>query len=155
MEFRLQNPLIVQSDHTLLLETMGPHFGEARDGLACFAELVKSPEYIHTYRLTSLSLWNAASAGIGVDDVIETLNRWSKYTVPPNVPAWIRNTMGRFGRLKLVRQAESQELHLIGDDPLFMMEVRGSRGVAEVLGRDLDDCCNLKKCNFLCVCTLQ
>ena len=63
MQYRPDNPLIVQSDLTILLETMGPHFAEVRDALAPFAELIKSPEYIHTWRITPLSLWNAAAAG--------------------------------------------------------------------------------------------
>ena len=143
MEFRPQNPLIVQSDHTLLLETMGPNFPPARDALARFAELVKSPEYIHTYKLTALSLWNAAASGVSIDDVIDSLALWSKYALPPNVPEWVRRTMGRFGRLRLVRSEDGEELHLLGDDPIFMLEVRGSRGINELLGPELDACGNV------------
>lgn len=142
MEFRPANPLIVQSDHTLLLETLGPHFAAARDALAPFAELVKSPEYMHTYRLTALSLWNAASAGMSVDEVVEALSQWSKYPVPPNVPAWVRDTMGRFGRLELLRSKDDGTLVLVADDPLFMMEVRGSRGIPDLLGDALDEVSN-------------
>ena len=141
-EFRPANPLIVQSDHTLLLETLGPHFASARDALAPFAELVKSPEYMHTYRLTALSLWNAASAGMSVDEVVDALSQWSKYPVPPNVPAWVRDTMGRFGRLELKRSDSDGSLILVADQPLFMMEVRGSRGIPELLGKALDDVSN-------------
>jgi DNA excision repair protein ERCC-3 len=140
MEFRPENPLIVQSDHTLLLETTGPHFAPARDALARFAELVKSPEYIHTYRLTALSLWNAAASGETVEEVNAALSRWCKFPVPPNVPNWIRNTMGRFGRLKLIRSSSDGALNLVGDQPVFMLEVRGSRGVSEFLGAELDEC---------------
>ena len=61
------NPLVVQSDRTLLLEVDHPHYAEARDALAQFAELEKSPEHIHTYRLTPLSLWNAAAGGLRRD----------------------------------------------------------------------------------------
>ena len=69
MRYVPENPLIVQSDHTLLLETMGPHFKEVRDALVRFAELVKSPEYVYTYRVTPLSLWNAAAAGLSPEEV--------------------------------------------------------------------------------------
>ncbi|MFM7113132.1 MAG: helicase-associated domain-containing protein, partial [Planctomycetota bacterium] len=58
------NPLIVQGDRTILLEVDNPRYEPARDAIAPFAELVKSPEHIHTYRLTPLSLWNAAAAGL-------------------------------------------------------------------------------------------
>ena len=63
-EYNPTNPLIIQGDRTLLLEVQNPHFAAARAAIAPFAELEKSPEYIHTYRITPLSLWNAAAAGI-------------------------------------------------------------------------------------------
>ncbi len=37
---------------------------DAREALAPFAELVKSPEHVHTYRLTPLSIRNARSSGL-------------------------------------------------------------------------------------------
>ena len=100
------NPLIAQSDHTILLETGSPRFEEARDALLAFAELVKSPEYVHTWRITSLSLWNAAAAGHTADEIIEALRRYAKYPVPENLPASIRERMARYGRLRLVRDGE-------------------------------------------------
>ncbi len=57
-------PLIIQSDGTFMLETTHPQYAECRDFLGLFAELVKSPEFIHTYRVTPLSIWNAAALGI-------------------------------------------------------------------------------------------
>ena len=97
------NPLIVQSDHTILVETASPRFGEARDALLAFAELVKSPEYMHTWRMTSLSLWNAAAAGHSPEDVIEALHDLAKFPVPEHIPASIRDKMGRYGSLTLLR----------------------------------------------------
>ena len=58
--YRPDQPLIVQADRSLLLEVNNPRFGECRDRLAAFAELRKSPEHIHFYGITPLSLWNAA-----------------------------------------------------------------------------------------------
>ena len=71
MSYQPANPLILQSDHTVLLEVASPHATEARDVLLMCAELVKSPEYVHTWRLTELSLWNAAAAGHTADEVID------------------------------------------------------------------------------------
>ncbi len=96
-------PLIVQSDRSVLLEVNHPLFEAARDVLLGFAELEKSPEYIHTYRITTLSLWNAASAGLTAQDVLAELERFSRYDLPANVRHEIREYMGRYGRLKLVR----------------------------------------------------
>jgi DNA excision repair protein ERCC-3 len=136
MQYRPENPLVVQSDRTLLLETMGPHFAAARDLLARFAELVKSPEYVHTYRLSPLSLWNAASSGLDVEGVVAALHQWSKYPVPPDVPVWIRDIMGRYGRLVLTR--EGDQLRLTADDAVRMAEVRSHRRVRPLLGVALD-----------------
>ena len=115
------NPLIVQSDRTLLLEVDHPAHAEARDALAQFAELEKSPEHIHTYRLTPLSLWNAAAAGLKAPAVVEMLTRFSKYDLPPNVVADIREYIGRYGRLKLARDGAA--LVLRSDDAVLVTEV--------------------------------
>ncbi len=137
MRYVPDNPLIVQSDHSLLLETMGPHFKPARDQLARFAELVKSPDYVHTYRVTPLSLWNAASAGLGVDEVLAALERWAKYDVPPNVPYSIRETMARYGRLKLLK--DPRGLLLEAADDVLMTEVCSLKPVIPLLGKRVSD----------------
>jgi DNA excision repair protein ERCC-3 len=137
MHYVPDNPLIVQSDQTLLLETMGPHFKACRDALCSFAELVKSPEYVHTYRITPLSLWNAAAAGVGVEDVLETLSHFAKYDVPPNVPVNVTEIMGRYGRLKLL--AVGDRLHLIADVPILMVECRNLKAVRPLLAEYIDD----------------
>ena len=99
---RYQNPLIVQSDRTILLDVHAPLADECRNALIPFAELERSPEHLHTYRLTPLSLWNATSAGIKSDSILETLDAYSRYDVPQNVGAWIKETAERFGKLTLV-----------------------------------------------------
>ena len=137
MNYVPENPLIVQADHTLLLETMGPHFRPARDALARFAELLKSPEYVHTYRITPLSLWNAASSGLSVDEVVGTLEKWAKYDVPPNIPASVRDTMGRWGRIQLL--GDPRGLLLVTSDPLLFEEITRLKPVIPFLGPKLDD----------------
>ncbi len=127
-----ENPLVVQGDHTLLLETMSPRYEEARDALLGFAELVKSPEYVHTWRITSLSLWNAAAAGHTADEVVAALQRFAKYPVPENIPVSVREKMARYGALRLVRDGDW--LRLEADDPTDLLEVRHLKSVAELLG---------------------
>ena len=83
--YKPENPLIVQSDKSVLLEVDNPLYTEARDALARFAELEKSPEYVHTYRISSLSLWNAAAAGLTAQQILDDLERYSKYPLPDNV----------------------------------------------------------------------
>ena len=121
MGIQPSNPLVIQSDRTLLLEVDHPLYAETRDALAQFAELEKSPEHIHTYRLTALSLWNAAAAGLDAASVTEMLTRYSKYELPPVITADVRDYMGRYGKLRLIRQGA--DLVLVSEDPILIAEV--------------------------------
>lgn len=120
--FNPLNPLIVQSDSTLLLEVQNERFNDARQALSAFAHLDKSPEYIHTYSLTPLSLWNAASLGIEADDVVATLNEFTKYPIPENVLSDVRELMGRFGKIELVK-GEDEMLLLRSSDPRLLTQL--------------------------------
>jgi DNA excision repair protein ERCC-3 len=137
--FKPENPIIVQSDMTVLLETTGPLFEEGRDFVGQFAELEKSPEYLHTYKITALSLWNAASAGLKADDIIARLLDLSKYAVPQNVITEIREQMARYGMLRLVRDESSGMLHLICEDRAILEEIYASPSVKEFLVDRLDN----------------
>ena len=95
------NPLIIQSDKTILLDVHSPRAEECRMALIPFAELERSPEHLHTYRLTPLSLWNACSAGIKSEQIIETLNDFARYETPQVVKAWIMSTAMRFGKITI------------------------------------------------------
>src|SRR5213082_525519 len=102
------NPLIVQSDRTVLVEVDNPRYAEARDALAPFAELEKSPEHIHTYRITNLSLWNAAAAGITAESMVEVLQKFTKFPIPNNLPTDIEEIVSRYGRIRLERLDENR-----------------------------------------------
>lgn len=132
------NPLIVQSDLTVLLETASPGATDARSALSRFAELEKAPEHMHTYRITPLSLWNAAVAGLSVDDVSATLTRYAKYEVSGTVLAEVADQMGRYGRLRLVRDHDTTALTLTSAEPPLIEEVSRDRAVGEFLGERLD-----------------
>jgi len=128
MEFRSTAPLIVQGDRTVLLEVNNPLYEEARDHLARFAELEKSPEYIHTYRLSSLSLWNAAAAGLSAEEIIEGLARFAKYPLPDNVVTEIREAISCYGRVRLVPDpGDMTRLRLVSDDVLLLLELERNR----------------------------
>ena len=137
MAIQTSNPLIVQSDRTLLLEVDHPAHAEARDALALFADLEKSPEHIHTYRLTPLSLWNAAAAGMSAADVIGVLTEFSRYELPPNVVADVREYIARYGRLKLMRDGST--LILRSDDPVLIAEVARNKRVQPHLVAQRDE----------------
>lgn len=121
-----ENPLIVQSDRTLLLDVHAPLANECRNALIPFAELEKSPEHLHTYRLTPLSLWNASSAGFDSTMAVDVLKKYARYDVPQSVCTWISETAGRFGKLRLVPgpQIEGEEyLYLVSKDPYVFKEI--------------------------------
>jgi DNA excision repair protein ERCC-3 len=137
MQYNPANPLIVQGDRTILLEVDNPLYPEARDAIAPFAELEKSPEHIHTYRLTPLSLWNAAAVGMSAGAMIAALETYSKFMVPANVPADLRELVGRYGRVRLERVR--RELRLVTEDRPLLEELARSRGVRDFLGERLDE----------------
>ncbi|MBS2028873.1 MAG: helicase-associated domain-containing protein [Deltaproteobacteria bacterium] len=129
----LENPLIVQADKSILLEVHNPRYEEARDALARFAELEKSPDHLHTYRITPLSLWNAASSGVNAETVQADLERLSKYPVPPNLLADVRESISRYGRIKLVKGGAADELELqVSDAPLGHL-IQHTKDVAKLL----------------------
>src|SRR5947208_7083909 len=115
MNYDPTNPLIVQGDRSVLVEVDNPRYTEARDALAPFAELEKSPEHIHTYRLTPLSLWNAAAAGLTAEAMLDVLRRFSKFPLPTNLAADISDLVGRYGRVQLERHTtpDGDKLRLV------------------------------------------
>jgi len=122
MNNHADKPVIVQSDRSILLETDGPLFEDARDAIAAFAELLKSPEHIHTYRITALSLWNAAAAGMTAERILESLRAYSKYDIPQNIVTEIQDTVSRYGQLKLYKDTDDT-LVIVAEDPVLIAEI--------------------------------
>jgi DNA excision repair protein ERCC-3 len=130
-------PLIVQSDKTLLLEVDHPMAAEARAAIAPFAELERSPEHVHTYRLTPLGLWNARAAGHDAEQVVDALVRFSRYTVPHALLVDVADTMDRYGRLQLAKHPV-HGLVLISLDRAVLEEVLRQKKIAPMLGERID-----------------
>ena len=131
-------PLIVQSDRTLLLEVDHPRAVQCRQAIAPFAELERSPEHIHTYRLTPLGLWNARAAGHDAEQVIDALLRYSRYEVPHALLVDVAETMDRYGRLQLANDP-AHGLVLQALDIAVLEEVLRSKKIASMLGARVDD----------------
>ncbi|XOK58746.1 DNA repair helicase XPB [Paenibacillus elgii] len=127
MTFHKDRPLIVQTDFCVLLEVRHPAFEEARAGLAKFADLVKSPENIHTYRMSSLSLWNAAAAGLTSEEIIGFLDRLAKFGVPAAVKQDIRRFVERYGLVRMERLGD--DLLLISKDVEAIKEMVSFRSL--------------------------
>ncbi|MGO2096986.1 MAG: helicase-associated domain-containing protein, partial [Candidatus Microbacterium stercoravium] len=125
-------PLIVQSDRTVLLEVAHPDAETARHELAVFAELERAPEHIHTYRITRLGLWNARAAGHTADDMLATLDRFTRFPVPPSVTTDLRETVERYGRLTIER-GDDGELLLRSTDRAVIAEVSRNKRIQNLL----------------------
>jgi DNA excision repair protein ERCC-3 len=134
----MSKPAIVQSDNTILLEVENAEFEEARDSISPFAELEKSPEHVHTYRITPLSLWNAASSGLSITDISAVLERYSRYLVPDTVVISIREQMSRYGLIKLVRRGDGR-FCLISNDAPLLSEIIHNRKIELYIDEHLPD----------------
>lgn len=120
-------PLIIQSDLSMMLDVHSPAAETARNDLIAFAELVKSPEHVHTYAITAISLWNSAAAGIGVEEVLSRLERWSRFALPESVVFHIREIGGRFGSFLL--------LPIEDDSDHYLLKIEQERFVREIMAR--------------------
>ncbi len=138
MSYNPENPLIIQSDRTILLEVHSPQAEAAREAIAPFAELIKSPEHIHTYRLTPLSIWNARAAGLEVDAMLAALQKYAKYPVPEAVNQEIEALGRRYGLTRIERSADGFFLLLkVADEPLAELLIR-EEPIAPLLEQRLD-----------------
>ncbi|MFO0841827.1 MAG: DNA repair helicase XPB [Gemmataceae bacterium] len=142
MQYDATNPLIVQGDRSILVEVDNPKYAEARDALAPFAELEKSPEHIHTYRLSPLSLWNAAAAGHSADAMVDVLRRYSKFPLPGNLAPDIAELVSRYGRVRLEKHdtpgQEPPPLRLVCQDVPLLEELARQPKIKTYLGERLD-----------------
>ncbi len=133
---RPDDPLIVQSDHAILVDVASPRYVEARDALLVFAELVKSPEHVHTYRITPLSIWNACAAGRAGSEIIGALEEYARFPVPDTIRRSVVDLASRYGRVRLLRSGD--ELLLETDEPALAEELARHRGFGALHGGRLD-----------------
>lgn len=123
-------PLIVQSDSSVLADVHDPGFDDARAELSAFAELEKSPEHMHTYRMTPLSLWNAAGAGLTASTILATLERYGRFPVPENVCFFVEDTIGRYGKIKMLATDDPSQLFLDVPEQPLRIELMNNKRVA-------------------------
>ena len=100
----IDKPLMVQSDKTMLLDVHSPSFQDCRNDIIAFSDLVKSPEHIHTYTLSPLTLWNAVSSGLDSNEIIRRLKKWSRYEIDERVLFFIEDTAIRYGEFILTEE---------------------------------------------------
>lgn len=137
MSYNINNPIIVQSDKTLLVEVNNVLYPEVRDKVSRFAEIVKSPEYIHTYKISPLSLWNAASSGMCFEEIIQILEKYSKYDIPQNVTKEIEDNINKYGKIKIIR--EDKDLIITSEDKYIMKEIINYKFMEKYFNEKIDD----------------
>ncbi|WP_295070771.1 DNA repair helicase XPB [uncultured Fibrobacter sp.] len=129
--------IIVQSNLEIMVEVDNPNYTTARDAIAPFTELVKSPEHLHTYKISHLSLWNAAATGLRAPEVLERLESQSRYPIPPTVVTEIEDYMARYGLLRLKK--EDGRLMMESDDKLMFLEICKLKDVEPFIIEHIDD----------------
>jgi DNA excision repair protein ERCC-3 len=134
----MSRPAIVQGDRTVLLEVDHPDYERARDLLARFAELERSPEHVHTYRLSSLALWNAAALGVTLEEVLEGLTAVSRFELPKNVVHELGEVFARHGVCRIVDGVDRSTLWLEVSDPVLRTRLELEPKLAPKLHRDGD-----------------
>jgi len=126
--------LIVQSDRTLLLDVHCETAQAARQAILPFAELEKSPEHIHTYRITPLSLWNAASAGLTPQDVVKTLCEHSRYDIPAGITEGFAMLMSRYGKIRMTEDKDEPNMLILKtDDEAIRLEIAQIKALEKYL----------------------
>ena len=134
-------PLLLPSADTLLLQLAHAEAEACRAELAAFAELEKSPDHLHTYRLTDIGLWNARAAGLEPEAVIDVLTRYGRGPIPHAMARAITDSMDRFGRITIEGRPDrtaSDELIVRVDDSALLDELAFDKSIARLLGRRLD-----------------
>ena len=138
----MSGPLVVGAPDQLLLRLDHPDAEACRAELARFAELVTAPEFIHTYALGDIGLWNAASSGLSGSAVVDTLLRFSAGPVPHSVLTTVTDTMARFGSLTLRLGAVlggDTGLTLHADDAAVLDEVLADDALAGLVEFRIDE----------------
>ena len=125
-------PLTIQSDRTMLLDVHSPDAAQCRSDIIAFADLIKSPEHVHTYALSQLSLWNAVSSGISGDEIVSRLEKWSRYEVDERVLFFIKDQCSRYGDF-IMTEYDEDSILLTVRRPVFSLQLKAEKSLGKYL----------------------
>jgi DNA excision repair protein ERCC-3 len=123
-------PLTIQSDRTMLLDVHSPYAKDCREDIIAFSDLIKSPEHIHTYALSNLSLWNAISSGLSADEIVSRLKKWSRYEIDQKILYYIDDQARRFGDF-ILEEFDEKNLILKVRRKVFFLQLQADRNLKE------------------------
>ncbi len=125
-------PLTVQSDRTMLLDVHSPSADQCRADIIAFADLIKSPEHVHTYQITQLSLWNAISSGLTAEEILSRLRRWSRFDIDPRVEFFITDSAERYGDF-ILTELDDDYLLLTVRRAVFALQLKAEATISKYL----------------------
>lgn len=112
-------PLWINPNGTIILESFSPLAPRAQEFLTTIGEPQSRPQYIHEYKISAHSLYAAvASAGLTPEDLLNTLDRFSKVAVPQTIAKFIKETTESYGKIKLV--LKDNRYFIESRDPLML-----------------------------------
>ena len=137
-------PLTVQSDRTMLLDVHSPSADSCRSDIIAFSDLVKSPEHVHTYQLSQLSLWNAISSGLTADEILGRLRKWSRYELDSRIEFFIKDQAERYGDFVLT-ELDDEYLLLSVRRPVFALQLKAEPQIAPLIESESESTFRVKR----------
>ena len=137
-------PLTVQSDRTMLLDVHSPSADSCRSDIIAFSDLVKSPEHVHTYQLSQLSLWNAISSGLTADEILGRLRKWSRYELDSRIEFFIKDQAERYGDFVLT-ELDDEYLLLSVRRPVFALQLKAEPQIAPLIESESESTFHVKR----------
>ncbi|QNO13517.1 helicase-associated domain-containing protein [Alkalicella caledoniensis] len=124
-------PLIVHIDGTIFLNNSMDPDGRLAQTLTEFTDLIKMPEGVYTFKLTSFSLWSAAAKGYVAAEVISFLKSYSHNKLGLYLEEKINYVMNQYRRLRL---CESENyLALIAKDEKIIKDILSDKSISKLL----------------------
>ena len=131
-------PLIAQPNFNILLEVKSPYFKKAREEISGFLELVKSPTLFFTYKMTNISLWNGFSTGFTEKKILDALNTYAKFPLPPVVTQFVKDNAYNYGRIQL-RPHDENYIKAYSKDSRLLKDISKNQTIAKYVVEFLDD----------------
>ena len=139
-------PLTVQSDRTMLLDVHSPSADKCRADIIAFSDLVKSPEHVHTYQISQLSLWNAISSGLTSGEILTRLRRWSRFEIDQRIEFFITDQAERYGDF-ILTELDDEYLLLTVRRPVFAMQLKAEPSLTPLLETEDKSSFKVKRMN--------